>query len=214
MKTFAFSTSLCFIITGISCMTPRGPEQIHISFGHTPDKMYVMWSMSQPSVTNVTYSPLSTTIELLAIPKCWQFTKGNPSGLQYLCRAELVSRRGWYCAVNNYDWLNVKACLYALLWWCFMMVCFQVYFSTEWYSYTAVLCVCVCVCTCVRVYVCTCMCVYIISTGHGHSRSHALLLYTLWVGLQSSPELHCHESWPGSHIQHVTRPVIVNHVDT
>lgn len=89
MKTFAFFTSLCFIITGISCMTPRGPEQIHISFGHTPDKMYVMWSMSQPSVTNVTYSPLSTTIELLAIPKCWQFTKGNPSGLQYLCRAEL-----------------------------------------------------------------------------------------------------------------------------
>ena len=107
MKTLAFFTCLCFIITGISCMTPRGPEQIHISFGHTPDKMYVMWSMSQPSVTNVTYSPLSTTIELLAIPKCWQFTKGNPSGLQYLCRAELVSRRGWYCAVINYDWLRL-----------------------------------------------------------------------------------------------------------
>ena len=101
MKTFPFFTNLFLVVTVVSCMTPRGPEQIHISFGHTPDKMYVMWSISQPSVTNVTYSPIPTTLELLAIPKCWQFTKGNPSGLQYLCRAELVSRRSWYCAIIN-----------------------------------------------------------------------------------------------------------------
>ena len=106
MKTFPFFTNLFLVVTVVSCMTPRGPEQIHISFGHTPDKMYVMWSMSQPSVTNVTYSPIPTTLELLAIPKCWQFTKGNPSGLQYLCRAELVSRRSWYCAIINCVWMG------------------------------------------------------------------------------------------------------------
>jgi len=98
MKFFAFIASLFLSISDVQCMTPRGPEQIHISYGPTANKMYVMWSMSQPSVSNVTYSPLPTTLELLAIPHCWRFTEGNPSGLQYLCRAELVSGRG--CTID------------------------------------------------------------------------------------------------------------------
>lgn len=82
---------LAFVTCHLVTATPKGPEQIHISFGPSPNKMYVMWSMSQLGVTNVTYDPLSSTITLRAIPYCWKFTKGNPSGLQYLCRAELVS---------------------------------------------------------------------------------------------------------------------------
>ncbi|XP_065915755.1 uncharacterized protein [Dysidea avara] len=80
---------LVFITCHVTAEDPKGPEQIHISFGPSPNKMYVMWSVSQLETSNVTYSPIPTTLVLRAIPHCWKFTKGNPSGLQYLCRAEL-----------------------------------------------------------------------------------------------------------------------------
>ena len=102
MKFLGFVISQFLVIYGVYCMAPRGPEQIHISFGPAPNKMYVMWSMSQPCVTNVTYTPLPTTLVLLAIPQCWEFTKGNPSGLQHLCRAELVSGQGYDHATFMY----------------------------------------------------------------------------------------------------------------
>jgi len=93
-KIFSF---LCLVFVTFHATTadPKGPEQIHISFGPSPNKMYVMWSVSQLGTSNVTYTPLPTTIVLRAIPHCWKFTKGNPSGLQYLCRAELVSDVVW-----------------------------------------------------------------------------------------------------------------------
>ena len=101
MKVFGLIISLLFVVYGVHCMVPRGPEQIHISFGHVPEEMYVMWSMSHPCTCNVTYTPLPTTLVLLAVPHCWQFTKGNPSGLQYLCRADLVSGRGYDCVCDE-----------------------------------------------------------------------------------------------------------------
>ncbi|XP_065188740.1 acid phosphatase type 7-like [Sycon ciliatum] len=73
-------------------------EQIHISFGRSTSEIVVVWSSRNSSKTSsVQYgsssssssSPLTERLNVSVAAECWQFTEGNPDGIQWLYRARL-----------------------------------------------------------------------------------------------------------------------------
>eukprot|EP00117_Sycon_ciliatum_P047556 scpid31150/ scgid0868/ Iron/zinc purple acid phosphatase-like protein len=73
-------------------------EQIHVSFGRSTSEIVVMWSSRNSSKTSsVQYgsssssssSPLTERLNVSVAAECWQFTEGNPDGVQWLYRARL-----------------------------------------------------------------------------------------------------------------------------
>ena len=73
-------------------------EQIHISFGRSTSEIVVVWSSRNSSKTSsVQYgsssssssSPLTESLNVSVAAECWQFTEGNPDGIQWLYRARL-----------------------------------------------------------------------------------------------------------------------------
>lgn len=69
------------------------PSQIHLAFGHDPTtQMVVMWSMPNASTPIVSYGVMSGTYLYQASGTSWQFTQGNPNGLQWMNRVVLDVR--------------------------------------------------------------------------------------------------------------------------
>ena len=67
----------------------QGPEQIHISFGYQPSQMVVMWSTGKYGDSVVKYGKDQFHLNSERSGSCWQFTYGNPQGLQYMHRVLL-----------------------------------------------------------------------------------------------------------------------------
>ena len=72
------------------------PEQIHLSFGATTNEIVVMWAQSTQNSSNtscgVRFGVNTTDVRQTVIAESWQFTEGNPDGVQWMFRAKLAVR--------------------------------------------------------------------------------------------------------------------------
>ncbi|XP_062501462.1 acid phosphatase type 7-like [Corticium candelabrum] len=85
---------------------PKGPEQIHMSYGYAPNEMVFMWSTDESSSSVVHYSPANDSTQLNRQEgESWRFTYGNPKGLQYMHRVNLTDldpgKKYIYCVESN-----------------------------------------------------------------------------------------------------------------
>lgn len=78
------------VCTGMAAA--QGPEQVHISFGYQPSQMIVMWSTEKYGDSLVVYGKDQFHMTNKQSGSCWQFTDGNPRGLQYIHRVLLEVR--------------------------------------------------------------------------------------------------------------------------
>ena len=77
----------------------RGPEQVHIAYDETPDKMIVVWSTANTSANStsfVTYGLNAGKLDMVVKASDAILTEGNPTGLNEIHRA-VMTVRGYQC---------------------------------------------------------------------------------------------------------------------
>lgn len=85
------------------------PEQLHLSYGYSPSQMFVMWSTDQNSTSKVFHTPApakQASNWTLVQGECWNFSYGNPDGLQMIHRVNLtvslIDQQMYSCAVHGH----------------------------------------------------------------------------------------------------------------
>ena len=71
------------------------PEQVHLSYGYLPSEMFVMWATDEEasSRVHVTLAPANMKSQWAVVEgECWNFSYGNPDGLQIIHRVNLTVR--------------------------------------------------------------------------------------------------------------------------
>ena len=96
---FEISFAIIFLVSQIhSAPWPEysnihGPEQVHIAYDETPDKMIVVWStanISLDSTSFVTYGLNSGKLDMIVNASDAILTEGNPNGLNQIHRAVMT----------------------------------------------------------------------------------------------------------------------------
>jgi hypothetical protein len=90
--------SFVFVSIFVTLTTARAPEQLHLSYGYSPNQMVVMWATKQDSKSRLhvrpRFIPSSDGVSKWTIVEAerWTFTnlEGNPNGLQTLHRVNLT----------------------------------------------------------------------------------------------------------------------------
>jgi hypothetical protein len=93
--------SFVFVSIFVTLTTARAPEQLHLSYGYSPNQMVVMWATKQDSKSRLhvrpRFIPSSDGVSKWTIVEAerWTFTnlEGNPNGLQTLHRVNLTDLR-------------------------------------------------------------------------------------------------------------------------
>ncbi|XP_062501530.1 acid phosphatase type 7-like isoform X2 [Corticium candelabrum] len=70
------------------------PEQVHLSYGYLPSEMFVMWATDEEasSRVHVTLAPANMKSQWAVVEgECWNFSYGNPDGLQIIHRVNLTN---------------------------------------------------------------------------------------------------------------------------
>lgn len=87
----------------------HGPEQVHIAYDETPDKMIVVWStgnIALNSTSFVTYGLNSGKLDMVVNASDAILTEGNPNGLNQIHRA--VMTVGLYHCLRFPERQNLK----------------------------------------------------------------------------------------------------------
>ena len=116
---------LAVCLSAVSCWPLDSPgtvpEQIHLAFGSTTNDIVVVWSTpadvtaSGASAPHVRYGV--TNMSQVAASEQWQFTEGNPDGVQWFYRAKLLVRKS-ISKIKMQYYMTCTCTSYSDLWTC------------------------------------------------------------------------------------------------
>jgi hypothetical protein len=91
--TITFLVSLTYSAPWPEQSEIHGPEQVHISYGNTPNEMIVVWSTGNISMNYtsfVTYGLNSADLDMIVKASDALLTEGNPNGLDQIHRGVMT----------------------------------------------------------------------------------------------------------------------------